>query len=88
LQECTIHLLNSRIVKVFTSCRTAVLKLVIFTFTLAQKSEILNLKLFNKFAFFRSKYYLHEMAEQEEDMKYERILLTAREKQGIVNFCW
>jgi hypothetical protein len=31
-------------------------------------------------------YYLHEMAEQEEDMKRKRILLTAREKQGIVNY--
>jgi hypothetical protein len=28
------------------------------------------------------------MAEQEEDMKRKRILLTAaREKQGIVNYC-
>jgi hypothetical protein len=26
------------------------------------------------------------MAEQEEDMKCKRILLTAREKQGIVNY--
>jgi hypothetical protein len=26
------------------------------------------------------------MAEQEEDMKRKRILLTAREKQGIVNY--
>jgi hypothetical protein len=42
---------------------------------------------FNKFAFFHSKNYLHEMAEQEEDMKCKRILLTAREKQGIVNYC-
>jgi hypothetical protein len=33
-----------------------------------------------------SKYYLHEIAE-EEDMKYKRILLTAREKQAIVNYC-
>jgi hypothetical protein len=42
---------------------------------------------FNKFAFFHLKYYLHEKAEQEEDMKHKRILLTAREKQGIVNYC-
>jgi hypothetical protein len=27
------------------------------------------------------------MAEQEEDMKRKRILLAAREKQGIVNYC-
>jgi hypothetical protein len=27
------------------------------------------------------------MAEQEEDMKCKRIPLTAREKQGIVNYC-
>jgi hypothetical protein len=27
------------------------------------------------------------MAEQEEDMKCKRILLTAREKQGIVHYC-
>jgi hypothetical protein len=32
-------------------------------------------------------YYLHEMAEQEEDMKSKRIALTAREKHGIVNYC-
>jgi hypothetical protein len=30
--------------------------------------------------------YLYEMAEQEEDMKCKRILLMAREKQGIVNY--
>jgi hypothetical protein len=42
---------------------------------------------FNKFAFLHSKYYLHEIAEQEEDMKFKRILLTAREKQGVVNYC-
>jgi hypothetical protein len=41
----TIHLLNFRTVKVFASCRTAVLRLVIFTLTLAQKFEISNLKL-------------------------------------------
>jgi hypothetical protein len=41
----------------------------------------------NKFAFFRSKYYLYEMDEQEEDMKCKRILLGAREKQDIVNYC-
>jgi hypothetical protein len=68
ISDPTIHLLNSRTVKV----RTAVLRLVIFTLTLAQKFEISNLK-FNKFASFRSKYYLHEMAEQEEDMKRKRI---------------
>jgi hypothetical protein len=27
------------------------------------------------------------MAEQEEDMKCKRILLTAREKHGIVSYC-
>jgi hypothetical protein len=43
--KLTIHLLNSRTVKVFASCRTAVLRLVIFTLTLAQKFEISNLKL-------------------------------------------
>jgi hypothetical protein len=32
---------------------------------------------FNKFGFFHSKYYLHEVAAQEENMKYKRILLTA-----------
>jgi hypothetical protein len=63
--------LNSRTVKVFASCRTAVLRLVIFTLTLARKFEVK----FNKFGFFHSKYYLHEMAEQEEDMKRKRILL-------------
>jgi hypothetical protein len=42
---------------------------------------------FNKFAFFHSNYYLYEMAEQEENMKRKRILLTAREKHGIVNYC-
>jgi hypothetical protein len=42
---CIIHLLNSRTVKVFASCRTAVLRLVIFTLTLAQKFEISSLKL-------------------------------------------
>jgi hypothetical protein len=68
---------------VFASCRTAVLRLVIFTLTLAQKFEISNL---NKFASFRSKYYLHEMAERE--MKRKRILLMAREKHGTVNYCF
>jgi hypothetical protein len=42
---------------------------------------------FNKFGFLHSKYYLHEVAAQEEDMKCKRMLLTAREKQGIVNYC-
>jgi hypothetical protein len=42
---------------------------------------------FNKFCFFHSKYYLHEVAAQEEDMECKRILLTAREKQNIVNYC-
>jgi hypothetical protein len=42
---------------------------------------------FNKFGFFQSKYYLHEVAAQEEDMKCKRIILTAREKQGIVIYC-
>jgi hypothetical protein len=28
------------------------------------------------------------MAAQEEDIKCKRILLTAREKQGIVNYCF
>jgi hypothetical protein len=27
------------------------------------------------------------MGEQEEDMKRKTILLTAREKQGVVNYC-
>jgi hypothetical protein len=52
--------------------------------------KILNFKFevkFNKFAFFHSEYYLHEMAELEEDMKPKRTLLTAREKHGIVNYC-
>jgi hypothetical protein len=40
LNQSTIHLLNSRTVRVFASCRTAVLRLVIFTSTLAQKFEI------------------------------------------------
>jgi hypothetical protein len=66
---------------VFASCRTAILRLVIFTLTLAQKFEVK----FNKFAFFHSMYYSHEMAEQEEDIKRKRILLTAREKHGIVS---
>jgi hypothetical protein len=42
---------------------------------------------FNKFGFFHLKYYLHEVAAQEVDKKCKRILLTAREKQGIVNYC-
>jgi Rad3-related DNA helicase len=42
---------------------------------------------FNKFCFFHSKYYLHEVAAQEEDMECKRILLTAREKHNIVNYC-
>jgi hypothetical protein len=37
-----------------------------------------------KFAFFHSKYYLHEMAELEEDIIPKRILLTAREKHGLL----
>jgi hypothetical protein len=51
-----IHLLNSRTVKVFTSCRTAVLRLVIFTLTLAQKFEISSLKLslINSLSFIQS----------------------------------
>jgi hypothetical protein len=32
-------------------------------------------------------YYLHEMTEHGEDMKRKRILLTARENRGIVNYC-
>jgi hypothetical protein len=73
---------------VFAGCRTAVLRLVIFTLTLAQNFEISNLKLtlINSLSF-NSKYFLHEKAEQEEDTKRKKILLTAREKQGIVNFC-
>jgi hypothetical protein len=43
---------------------------------------------YNKFAFFHSKYDLHEMAEQEEDMKCKSKLWTVRENQGIVNYCW
>jgi Rad3-related DNA helicase len=42
---------------------------------------------FNKFCFFHSKYYLHQVAAQEEDMECKRILLTAREKHNIVNYC-
>jgi hypothetical protein len=52
-----------------------------FYFNVATK--ILNFKFevkFNKFAFFHSKYYLHEMTEQEKDMKRKKMLLTAREK--------
>jgi hypothetical protein len=88
--KCYVVLsINSRTVKVFVSCRTVVLRLVIFTLRLAQKFEISNLKLslINSLSFIRSMYYLHEMAEQEEDMKRKRILLTAREKHGIVNYC-
>jgi hypothetical protein len=51
------HLPNSRTVKVFASCRTAVLILV-FTLTLAQKFEISNLKLslINSLSFIQSTY--------------------------------
>jgi hypothetical protein len=42
---------------------------------------------FNKFCVFHSKYYLDEVAAQEEVMECKRILLTAREKQNIVNYC-
>jgi hypothetical protein len=72
----------------FASCRTAVLRLVIFTLMLAQKFEISNLKLslINSLSFIQNITYL-QMAEQEEDMKCKRILLTAREKHGIVNYC-
>jgi hypothetical protein len=54
------HLLNSRTVKVFASCRTAVLRLVIFTLTLEQKFEISNLKLslINSLSFIQSMYVL------------------------------
>jgi hypothetical protein len=74
---------------VFASCRTAVLRLVIFTLTLAQKFETSNskLSLINSLSFIQSMYYLHEMTEQEKDMKHKRILLMAREKHGIVNYC-
>jgi hypothetical protein len=54
-------------------------------------AKILNFKFevkFNKFAFFHSKYYLHEMTEQEKDMKHKRIQLTTREEHGIVNYCF
>jgi hypothetical protein len=34
-----------------------------------------------------TRYYLHEMAEPEEDMKRKKILLTARGKQCIFNYC-
>jgi hypothetical protein len=72
---------------VFASCRTAVLRLIIFTSTLVQKFKTSNLKLslINSLSFIQSTYYLHEMAEQE-DMKRKRILLTATEKHGIVNY--
>jgi hypothetical protein len=43
--EHIVHLLNSRTVKVFVSCRTVVQRLVIFTLTLVQKLEISSLKL-------------------------------------------
>jgi nicotinamide riboside transporter PnuC len=58
------------------------------TLTLVQKLEISNLKLslINSVSFIQ-KYYLHEVAAQEEDMECKRILLTAREKQNIVNYC-
>jgi hypothetical protein len=75
---------------VFASCRTAVLRQVIFTLTLAQKCELSNLKLslINSLLSFKvSITYIHEMAKQKEDIKCKRILLTAREKQGIVNYC-
>jgi hypothetical protein len=76
-QVLSIYLITSRTVEVFVSCRTAVLRLVIFTLTLAQKFEISNLKI-NKFGFFHAKNYLHEMAEQE-DMKRKRIVNGQRE---------
>jgi hypothetical protein len=44
-EVCIIRFLNSRTVKVFASCRTAVLRLVIFTLTLVQTFEISNLRL-------------------------------------------
>jgi hypothetical protein len=47
----------------------------------------LKLSLINSLSFIQSTYYLHEMTEQEKDMKHKRILLTAREKHGIVNYC-
>jgi hypothetical protein len=53
-------------------------------------AKIINFKFevkFNKFGFFHSKYHLHEVAAQEEDMKCKRILLTAREKQAVVYYC-
>jgi hypothetical protein len=54
---------------VFASYRTAVLRVVIFTLTLAQNFEISNLKLSlrNSLSFIQNMYYSHEMAEQEED---------------------
>jgi hypothetical protein len=87
--DVIVHLLNSRTVKVFASCRTVVQRLVIFTLTLVQKLEISNLKLslINSVSFIQNITYLHEVAAQEEDMECKRILLTAREKQNIVNYC-
>jgi hypothetical protein len=38
--------------------------------------------MFNKFAFFHLKYDLHKMAEQEEDMKRKRNLLTVKREAG------
>jgi hypothetical protein len=68
---------------VFASCRTAVLRLVIFTLTLVQTFEISNLRLsLINSLIFHSKYYLHEMAEQEEDIKRKRILLTGQREAG------
>jgi hypothetical protein len=52
----TLHLQNSHTVKVFASCRTAVLRLVILTLMLAQKFETSNLKLslINSLSFIQS----------------------------------
>jgi hypothetical protein len=57
---------------------------------LEQKFEISNLKLSikNSLSFIQSMYYLNEMAEQEEDMKRNRILLTSKEKHDIVIIVW
>jgi hypothetical protein len=87
--KLTIHLLNSRTVKVFASCRTAVLRLVIFTLTLAQKFEISNLKLslINSISLIQNVTYTKWLNKKKKDMRYKIRLLTAREKRGIVHYC-
>jgi hypothetical protein len=77
---------------VFASCRTAVLRLVIFTLTLAQKFEISNLKLSlinSLFSFKVHITYLHEVTEQEEDIKRKRTpLRPERSKVLLIIIVW